>query len=389
MYAGVMTSSERRNLAWFAAAAAVTVFGLMEFATWVGGAWFGPGGWGIDLRLVLDGGSRLASGEPVYADPRFLDAPLAALIGRVMSPVDFDTLSVGFAALKVMLAATCVVVLTPRWRPQARVLALAAVACSLPFLNDVMLGNVNVLLVAAMVPAVYGRPHWYVGIPLGILVAAFPKPLVVPVLLWLLVWRPRVFAVTTASGLCAAGIAALLIGPGVYADWYTALLGAQRFAAAFAGNFGVSSLFPGLWVPVAVVTGVGLLVVLASRGPTVGLVWAVAAGILITPYAGQYAALPIALALPALVVVAPWLAFAIVALAPIAVEHPLPVYAASILIASLSVREPTPPPMPWRSRRFAWPFLSEVAAVQGSVRATGSAGTTGPDDPAAQPFAVP
>lgn len=353
-----MTASRRWNLGWFAAGTAVALLGLGDFIVWVGQAWGTDGWWGIDLRLVLDAGSRLASSEPLYADSRVFDAPLAVLVGRLLGWIDFDLLSVGLAILKFALAAMCVAALTPGWRLRSRILAFAAVAFSLPFLHDVMLGNVNVFLVAAMVPAIFGRPRGYNGVPLGLLAAAFPKPLLLPVLLWLLVWRPRVFGATVGSAVAGAALPAVLLGPGVYGAWLAALQGTQRFASPFAGNHGVSALLPELWGAVAAITALGLVVVVAKRGPTVGLAWAVTSGILIAPYAGTYAALPIAIAVPPLAAVAPFLAIAIVALAPIAVTHALPLYAAGILVVSLAVREPELAPTAWRARGFEWPYLA-------------------------------
>ncbi len=172
-----MAVSRRRNLAWFAATAFVALFGAGEFIGWVRSAWAGDGWWGIDLRLVLDAGSRLAGGQPLYADPKFLYPPLAAVVGRPLSWLDFDVLSLGLAALKLALAGACVHAFTPGWPRPHRILAFVAVSCSLPFLHDVMLGNVNVFLVGAMIPAVLARPRARNGVVLGILTAAFAKPL--------------------------------------------------------------------------------------------------------------------------------------------------------------------------------------------------------------------
>ncbi len=350
-----VSESRRRNLAWFAATVFVALFGAGEFIGWVRAAWTVDGWWGIDLHLILDAGSRLAGGQPIYADPRFLYSPLAAVLGRPLSRLDFDVISVGLAALKLALAGACVLALTPGWKRGHRVLAFVAVSCSLPFLHDVMLGNVNVFLVAAMVPAVLARPRARNGVLLGVLSAAFAKPLLLPVLLWLLVWRPRVFAATIVSATASTVLALVLVGPSAYGDWLSALRGGERFASAFAGNHGVSALFPGLWVPIAAISGASLLVVLARRGPIVSLTWVAVVGLLIAPYAGTYAALPIAIAIPPLARVAPWLAFAIVAVSPVAVTHPLPIYAGAILVASLAIGDLQPARIPWRLRGFAWP----------------------------------
>jgi hypothetical protein len=202
-----------------------------------------------------------------------------------------------------------------------------------------MLGNANVLLVAAAVPAVFGSARPRNGILLGLATAVFVKPFVVPIFLWLLVWRRSAFAGAVASGLAATLIGLLLAGPAAYVEWVGALAGGTRFASPFAGNHGVTALVPELWLPVAAIVAIGLVVVLLRRGPETSLVWAVTAGLLIAPYAGTYSALPIALALPAMVVLAPTMALVVVAVSPIATTHPLPIYAAAILIAALRYRE--------------------------------------------------
>ncbi len=348
-----MPMSRRRRLAWFAAAAFVAVFGLGEFGRWVIEAWQGRSWWGIDLRLVLDAGSRLAAGRPLYDDPKFLYPPLAAVVGRAISGIGFDVASLAFAGLKVAIAVACVSAVTPGWSRPARAVALAAVVGSLPFVHDVMLGNVNVLLVGAMVPAVLGSPRPRHGVLLGLAVAGFAKPLAVPILIWLLVWRRPVFFASVVAAGAATLLGVALAGPAAHVEWLGALVAGTRFAAPFEGNHGVTALAPGLWLPVAVVTAVGLVLVLARRGPTVGLVWATASGLLLAPYAGTYAALPIALALPRLVVLAPGLALAAVAASPIATTHPLPLYAAAILLASLATREPRPGGAPAREEAVA------------------------------------
>ena len=248
-------------------------------------------------------------------------------------------LSLLYAALKVALAVVAVRALTPGWRPLDRLLAIVGLVCSLPFLHDVMLGNANVLLVGAMAVGVFGRPTPRSGLLLGLAVAVFAKPFMAPVLLWLLVFRRPVFAGALAAGLAATAAGVLLAGPSVYVAWASALAAGSRYAEPFAGNHGVTALAPELWAPVAAITGVGLLLVLWRRGPRTGLVWAAASGILLAPYVGTYGALPIAVALPAIGPLAPALALVIVAVSPIATTHPLPFYAAGIMLASLALRE--------------------------------------------------
>src|SRR5450759_3326179 len=190
-----------------------------------------------------------------------------------------------------------------------------------------------------MALSVFGRPTPRSGVLLGLAAAVFAKPFLAPVLLWLLVFRRPVFAGTVAAGLTATAAGVLLAGPSAYVAWASALAAGSRYAEPFAGNHGVTALAPELWAPVAAATAVALLLVLARRGPRLGIAWATTAAILLAPYVGTYGALPIVLALPAIGPLAPALALVIVAISPIATTHPLPFYAAGIMLASLALRE--------------------------------------------------
>ena len=331
--------SERLRLASFAAVVFVSLFGAGEFAGWIRESLHGPNWWATDLDLVLRAGERLASAQPLYADPTFLYPPLAAILAAPLSVLDPFALSLAYVALKLGLTIVAVWVLTSGWELRDRGLVLTGLILSLPFLHDVFLGNANVLLVGAIVMAAHGRPTARSGVALGLVTAVFAKPLVIPVLVWLLVFRRKVFVGVVAAGLTATAAGLLATGPPAYLAWASALVGGGRFAAPFAGNHGVTALMPELWAPVAVVTAIGLVLVLARRGPQVGLIWAVTSGILLAPYAGTYSALPIAVALPVIGPRAPWLALAIVAVSPIVTTHPLPFYAAGILLAALTLRD--------------------------------------------------
>ncbi len=346
--------SARMRLGWFAAVTFVAIFGLGSLAIWVGESIRGPNWWASDLQLLLDAGSRMGSGQPLYQDPRFLYPPVAAVVGRPLALFDPFAISLAFAAIKVLLAAAAVRALTPGWPKADQLLAIVALVCSLPFLHDVMLGNSNVLLVGAIALAVFGPPIPRTGVLLGLAAAVFAKPLVLPILLWLLVYRRSVLAGTVTAGLAATAVGMALAGPSAYVDWASALAAGSRYAAPFAGNHGVSALAPMLWLPVAAMTGVALLLVLARRGPRVGLAWAMTSSILLAPYAGTHSALTIAVALPAIGPLAPVLSLVIVAISPIATTIPLPFYAAGILLTSLALPSDEPPAsaslLPGRSR---------------------------------------
>lgn len=332
--------SKRQRLAWFGAVVFVVVMGTGNLLIWIGESVDGTSWWAIDFMLVIDAAGRLLDGTPLYSDPKFLYPPLAAVVAVPLTWVDAFAASLGYAALKIGLALACVVVLTPGWARRDQALAGIGVVTCLPLLHDVFLGNANVLIVASMVPAVFGAPRRRDGVILGLVAATFAKPLVVPVLLWLAVWRWRTFQGAVVAGLLATGMAVAVAGPGAYQAWIEALAAGSRYASVFAGNHGVTALVPELWAPVAALVAMGLVVVVWRRGPRVGLAWAATSGVLLAPYAGTYAALPIVLALPAIGPLAPGLALAIVATSPIATTHLLPLYAGAILVGALILREP-------------------------------------------------
>ena len=202
------------------------------------------------------------------------------------------------------------------------------------------LGNANVLLVAAIAWAAVGPPRWTSGVALGLAAAVFAKPLLIPVLLWLLVVRRPVVAGTVATALVATAAGLVVAGPSAYVAWFGALLaGNDQFTSGFLGNHGVSAFAPGLWVPVAVLVLVAYLLVLLRRGPAISLCWAVTVGILAAPYAGTYSALPVALALPVLAPALPAVAILLVGVSPMGTTLLLPFWAGAVLVAALAVRD--------------------------------------------------
>ena len=234
-----------------------------------------------------------------------------------------------------------------------------ALCLSLPFLHDAMLGNANAILVAAAAMAAFGRPSPRAGSPSASRRPSSRSRLLIPIGLWMLVYRRPALVGTIAAGLAATAVGVVLAGAPAYVDWLGALVAGGRYAAPFAGNHGITAIAPDLWLPIAAVVAVAYLAVLWRRGEGTGLAWAATVGILLAPYAGTYSALPIALAIPFIGAVSAPFAIAIIALSPIATGYALPLYAGAILVGALLLR-PDGPALP---RRVLAPAADQPVAA--------------------------
>jgi hypothetical protein len=326
-------TSPRWRLAWFAAVAFIAMFGVASFLIWnvtATSSW-----WAQDLYLLLDAGQRVAAGQPVYADPMYLYPPAAAVVAASVAWVDPFVSSLVYALVKVGLVVALVGHLTRRWPAWPRALAVIGVATCLPFVHDLMLGNANTLFVAAACVAIFAADRPRSGIALGVLTALFAKPLLLPMVLLVIVRRRRTAIGTVGSAGAVTLFGVLVTGPAAYLTWLDALRAGARFAAPFAGNHGLTAVAPELWLPVAAVVGIGTLAIVVFGSWETAVTWAVASGVLLAPYAGTVAALPILLALPLLGPSMPAFVLAIAALSPVGTTYLLPLFVMLVLLGSL------------------------------------------------------
>ncbi len=230
----------------------------------------------------------------IVAMPLTLVSPTAAAI--VMSSIGLGILMIG------------VWLETRGHAPLDRVLVAVAAACFAPVVYELLLGQVTFLISAALYPMVRRADGHRNGIPTGIALALAPKPLLLPVLFWMLVWRRRALGTALAVALVLTGLGLVLTGPDQYRQWLSVLTGAGQasvsgtFALSLSGN---NSLWPLDPVKIVIAGAVGLATlwtILADS--TRGLVAALLAGLLLAPYTGLYAASILLLA------VTPALAFA-------------------------------------------------------------------------------
>jgi hypothetical protein len=254
--------------------------------------------WGIDTDRILVATHRWLAGQGLYSDKGFLYSPFAVVAGwpAVLIPRDYSLLVLALVEVLLTIAVT-------RWLCHGSWLPVLLVLTYLPLINDMALGNVMVVMTAAMAISTFAEDRPRSGIALGLVAAAAPKPLLAPYFIWLLFRRRRSALGAFAAGVVALVLALALTGPTAYVDWVHSLASGTSLISPFFGNYGVSAYLPGLAIPIAAAV-VGLTVVFVLRADeNKSLVWVMAAAILASPYGGPYLALPLLLTLPLL---RPW-----------------------------------------------------------------------------------
>lgn len=277
-----------RNLAAFGAAVVSIGLGLTCLAIWVARPHFGDG------QVLLDAGSRLAAGEPIYQG-EMLYPPLAAVLGAVLRLVPNWFLME--AGLRVAVMVVGAWIATRGHSRAVRVLAVVVVITCIPFVEDLVEANEMTWLALSVAVVVWRREDPRAGIPLGIVCALFAKPQLLPFLLWMLLWRRRALFGTLVSGAAAGVFGAIVAGPHAYLDWIRyALSQIGGTSSPFPGNQSLAVIL-GSWMPVAMaLLLIGLVLALWRLDEWAALVWALATGILILPYASGLSLVPLLVA---------------------------------------------------------------------------------------------
>lgn len=186
-----------------------------------------------------------------------------------------------------------------------RILVAVAALGFAPVVYELLLGQVTFLIAAALYPVARRADAFRNGIPVGIALALAPKPLLLLLLVWMLVWRRRALtaAVLVAAGLTGLGV--VLVGPDQYRQWLSVLTGAGTesvsgtFVLSLKGNYSLWPLDPVRLALAAAVAAATLWTIL--RDPSRGFVAALLASLLLAPYTGLYSATILLLAVkPAL-----------------------------------------------------------------------------------------
>ncbi len=253
-------------------------------------------------RYALDGSRHLAvatvvagGGDP-YAVAGYLYPPAGAIVMMPLAALGPEAGLWAWFAIKIAIALWCVLDAT-RGRPAlVRVLSIVLVATLLGVLDDLWLGNVSIVMTAAIYLAVSRDSPW-AALPLGIVLGAFAKPFLIPFLLWMFVFRRRgaVVAVGVAAAVTLMG--AVLMGPSSYRAYLDALRAATGLDLSY--SLGLSGTAPGLLVPASIGALVVFAVLLwASRDESSLLVWSLLIGLVAAPYVTHYSVLPVLAGIP-------------------------------------------------------------------------------------------
>ena len=320
-----------RVVAWSIIVGLSALFDLAVFVRWVNNGVTA----GEDGVRVLRAAQSLAAHGPLYSDPAFLYSPLAALLAWPASLLPTQTALAAWLVAELALTGLLALRLTRGLPFSVRLVALVGAATSLPVLYDVALGNTTVVLLATMALVVMLPDEVGAGLALGVMAAAIPKPLVLPFLAWMLVWRRRALAGTLLAGAAATAVAMLVAGAGAYQSWIAAMRAGTRFAVPFAGNSGLTELAPAAALPIMLVTAGVFVWVLARRDQRTALVWALGCGLIVAPYVGLYGAAALLLALPELYARSPRITFGLAAVAPLAAPFALPLLGGAAMALAL------------------------------------------------------
>ena len=315
-----------------------------------------PNAWLADATRGVEAAQALAAGT-FGTDRGYLYSPLAAMLILATTWIPAGVAGGAWlvARLGVLIAG---IGRETRGLPTAdRLLIALAAAAFLPTVYDLMLGNVSILLVAAVALVAWSPDRLRTGLPLGLALATAPKPALIPILVWMLVFRRRALAgsLGTAGAVTLAAVAVLGVAP--YAVWIDVLRHPLYLAGPQGGNFALTGFFPTLVAVALGALAVAAAIVALRRGETPGLLAAVAVGLLVAPYTLAYGAVFLLLAVRPLAGVLPaWLLLLSALAAPVLVIVFLPGLAGALLAVAVVVR-------PWR-----WPPLAKPPPPESSLR---------------------
>ncbi|MBI2763191.1 MAG: DUF2029 domain-containing protein [Chloroflexi bacterium] len=248
---------------------------------------------GQDSGLFRRCALRLADGQPDFCG--FLYSPLTALVARPLTWISPTSAMAAMTLIGLAIVLTGVALETRGQAPVDRLFVAIATVGFAPVVYELLLGQTTLLIAAAIYPVARRPDAFRNGIPFGIALALAPKPLLLPILVWMLVWRRQALSATALTTLLLTGVGISLLGVGQYQEWIAVLSGAGResvggtfiLSARDTGNFSVWPLNLLTFVLGSFVAAAALWAIV--RDPSKGFVASLFAGLLLAPYSLLYA----------------------------------------------------------------------------------------------------
>src|SRR4051812_24056877 len=146
--------------------------------------------WAADAHRNLAAAAALLDGS-FGSVHDYLYSPLAAALTVPALALHRDIAVLVWMALEASLLVIGAAVVT-RGLPRIERALIGVIAiCFLPILYDLELGNVTVIVIAALAVIAWTPDRVATGIPLGFVLATAPKPQLIPILIWMVVVHRR------------------------------------------------------------------------------------------------------------------------------------------------------------------------------------------------------
>ncbi len=313
----------------FAVAVMNTITGLGLAAT------IAADNFGQDSGLFRRCALQLAEGSREFCG--FLYSPLTALAARPLTWISPTAAMVTMSLIGLAIVITGVAVETRGQAMVDRVLVAVAALSFAPVVYELLLGQTTLLIAAALYPLARRPDGFRVGVPFGIVLALAPKPLLLPILVWMLVWRRQALVATVVTTLFLTALGMALLGFDQYRDWIAVLSGAGKesvdgtfiLSARDTGNFSIWPLTPATFVLGCLVGAATLWAI--RKDALRGFIAALFAGLLLAPYSLLYAFSILLLAVKPMLVIAPRTTRALALIANIVRSSPFTFVAWSVI----------------------------------------------------------
>jgi hypothetical protein len=294
-----------------------------------------PHAWATDAERNLAAAGDLAAGA-FGRNRGYLYSPLAAILTIPATWLPAGLAIGGWLLARLAVLAEGIRRETRGWRPVDRVSAAVATVMFVPTLYDLMLGNVTILLAAGVAVVAWSRDRASAGIVLGLLLATVPKPAVVPILVWMLIYRRRALLGTALTAVAASALTAAILGTGPYLAWFDILRRPEYLDSPQFGNLSLTALPTALAVVIGVAALAGTLLAL-RMGEAPGFVAVLAAGLVLAPYTMAYGPVMLLIAFRPLLWVAPVRTFLLAITGSLLVIVFLPAWALAWIATAVSV----------------------------------------------------